>query len=190
MKTYAEPTVVLISSRVDESVDQHLDSENFSRNRGDNESSFSRLWMRTCDNDNLGQFRLPYILDMRPSNEFSYESGLRKLVDLQIEISEENRTSFVVPGDEDPYESYKNGLEPGFSHRQGNLLQLSSVVDLESRLSIGCAGALLSYIQRRRAVIHLPGDAGAVNTFKIASIEMFNLNGVMYELSFPQFWQL
>ena len=116
---------------------------------------------------------------MRPSNEFSYEGGLRKLVDLQIEISRDTRTSFVVPGDEDPYESYRNGLEPGFSHRQGNFLQLSSVIDLESRLSVSCAGALLSYIQRRRAVLHLPGDADAANTFRISSIEMFNPSGFM-----------
>ena len=41
MKTYAQPTVVLISSRVDESVDAHLDPEGRSRNTGDNDSSYS-----------------------------------------------------------------------------------------------------------------------------------------------------
>ena len=131
----------------------------------------------------IGPFRLPYILDVRPSNEFSYEGGLRKLVELQVETSRNAKTDFVVPGDEDPYESYRNGLDPGFSHRQGNLLQLSSIIDLESRLSVSCAGALLSYIQRRRAVLHLPGDPDAVNTFRITSIEMFNLAGIMFVAS-------
>ena len=136
--------------------------------------------VRLCtDTDDQGHLHEPHILDVRPSNEFSYEAGIRKLVDLRIEYSSGDTISFVVPGDEDPYESYRNGLEPGFSHRQGNLLQLSSVIDVESRLSVSCAGAVLSYIQRRRAVLHLPGDPDAVNSFKISSIEMFSLEGVM-----------
>ena len=40
VKTFAQPTVVLISSRVDESVDQHLDPEGRSRNTGDNDGLY------------------------------------------------------------------------------------------------------------------------------------------------------
>ncbi|KAI4142752.1 MAG: hypothetical protein LQ340_007241 [Diploschistes diacapsis] len=82
---------IIDTRAIDESVDEHLDPERNNRNGGNIDS----------------QFRLPYILDIRPSNEFSYEGGLRKLVDLQTENSQENRTSFVVPGDEDPHESYR-----------------------------------------------------------------------------------
>ena len=170
---------MILSSRIDESVDKHLDPERHTRRSRDSDSKFSTPPIILTNVALTGQFRLPYIIDVRPSNEFSYEGGLRKLVDIQVEIAQEGRTSFIVPGDEDPYESYRYGMDPGFSHRQGNLLQLSSAIDLESRLSVSCAGALLSYIQRRRAVIHLPGDPNAANTFRITSIEMFNLDGIM-----------
>ena len=127
----------------------------------------------------LAQFQSPYILDTRPSNEFQYEGGLRRLIDLELEDTRNNTVAFIVPGNENPYEGYQMGLEPGFSSRHGSLLQLSSIIDIESRLSVGCVGALLSYIQRRRSVLHLPGDPNAANTFRVSSIEMFALDGVM-----------
>ena len=51
---------------------------------------------------------------------------------------------------------------------------------MESRLTIGCAGALLTYIGRRKAVEYLPSDADASSLFRIATVEMFNLQGTMY----------
>ena len=134
MKAYAEPTVILISSRLDESVDQYLNPET---RRGDGDDSDSTHFLSFLGTvaDDPGHLHQPYILDVRPSNEFGYEAG--------------------------------------------NLLQLSSVIDVESRLSVSCAGAVLSYIQCRRAVLCLPGDPDAINSFKISSIEMFSLEGVM-----------
>lgn len=69
----------------------------------------------------------------------------------------------------------------GYNSRKGKLLHLSSMVDLESRLSVGCAGAVLSCLQRRKAVNHLITAADdAPSIFKISTISMFNLDRTMY----------
>lgn len=45
---------------------------------------------------------------------------------------------------------------------------------------VGCAGALLSYLQRRRAAAHLPGDDAAWMMFRITRLEMFSLRETMF----------
>ena len=87
--------------------------------------------------------------------------------------------SFIVPGENDSYEDYGQGYGAGFTSRQGKLLRLSGLIDLESRLSVGCAGAVLTYLQRRRSVQYLPGDADASMAFRITTIEVFSLDGFM-----------
>ena len=69
----------------------------------------------------------------------------------------------------------------GYNGRKGKLLHLSSMVDLESRLSVGCAGAVLTHLQRRKAVNHLITSADdAPSMFKISTISVFNLDRTMY----------
>lgn len=125
------------------------------------------------------QFRLPYILEIRPSPEFAYETGKRKLVDIQPVIDARPKMSFITPGEGDSYDGL-DYLEAGFTNRQGKILQLSGRVDLESRLSVGCAGAVITYLARKRAATYLPGDVDAHQAFRISTIETFSLKGVMY----------
>lgn len=68
----------------------------------------------------------------------------------------------------------------GYNGRKGKLLHLSSTVDLESRLSVGCAGAVLTCLQRRKAVNHLLAADDAQSIFKISGISMFSLDSTMY----------
>ena len=79
----------------------------------------------------------------------------------------------------DTFGDYDDGNEVGCTSRQGRLLRLSAWIDMESRLTVGCAGALLTYIGRRKAVEYLPNDADAVDSFRISTIEMFSLKGQM-----------
>lgn len=88
--------------------------------------------------------------------------------------------SFVTPGFDDAYETYREGNEAGFSGRQGKFLRLSAWIDVESSITIGCAGALLTYIGRRKAVEYLPNGAAVSTLFGISSVEMFNLKDMMY----------
>lgn len=59
-------------------------------------------------------------------------------------------------------------------------MRLAGWIDLESRLSVGCAGAILSYLHRRRAVDFLPGDRAAASAFPVRSIEMFTLGARLF----------
>ena len=54
------------------------------------------------------------------------------------------------------------------------------MIDMESRLTIGCAGALITYIKRRQAVEHQPNDTDAVEIYRISTVEMFSLKAMMY----------
>ena len=87
--------------------------------------------------------------------------------------------TFVTPGMNDAIGDYEDGNEVGCTSRQGRLLRLSAWIDMESRLSVRCAGALLTYIGRRKAVEYLPNDADAIESFRISTLEMFSLKGQM-----------
>lgn len=124
------------------------------------------------------QLGLPYTLETRPSSEFSYDGGKSKLANLRSSANAEAQAALKTPGDIDTYDKY-SGDKVNCTGHQGNLLKLSAKIDLESRLTIGCAGAVLTYLQRKRAVHYLPGDEDANSAFRISAIAMFNLNGFM-----------
>ncbi len=119
------------------------------------------------------------MLEFRPSPEFNYEVGKNKLINLQPFVDGSPEVSFITPGNDDHYDDYSNGTGTGYTGRQGQLLRLSASIDMESRLTIGCAGALLTYVARRKAVEYLPGDIDANKSFRISTIEMFSLKGMM-----------
>jgi hypothetical protein len=49
----------------------------------------------------------------------------------------------------------------------------------DSFLKVGCAGAVLTYLQRRKAIEYLPGDEAANGVFRVRTIEMFSLKDTM-----------
>ena len=114
--------------------------------------------------------------------EFNYEAGKRKLVDIRTLRQERPLADFVVPGEDTSHEQYGDSYEVGFTRHQGKLLRLSGWIDLESQTSVGCAGAVLTYLQRRRTVQYLPGDEEASRSFRISVIELFTLDGIMWFL--------
>lgn len=139
------------------------------------------------------QFRLPFVLDVRPASEFHYDAAKIKLASLRLQQNEGPRVTFVIPGDVVAGEGF--GEEDG-AGRQEQLLRLAGWIDIESRLTVshrindasttsnpciqvGCAGALLSYLQRGRANAYLPGDEAAHRMFRISTIEMFTLRDTM-----------
>ncbi|KAL8810476.1 MAG: hypothetical protein Q9200_002548 [Gallowayella weberi] len=116
----------------------------------------------------------------RPSPEFGYEAGKTKLGSIRLANKTAPGVAFFTPGDAESYEDYMESNEPDYTGRQGKLLRLSGIVDLESRLTVGCAGAVLTYLQRRRAVMYLPGDDAVNPAFFVSSVEMFSLSGIMF----------
>lgn len=125
----------------------------------------------------VNQFRLPYALEIRPSPEFGYEVGKNKLVNLRLGSDAELPVSFFTPGDTDSYDDQNGGKDIGYT---GRLLRLSGKIDIESRITIGCAGAVLTYLQRRKAADYLTGDTNANLVFRILTLETFSLGGFMY----------
>ena len=71
-----------------------------------------------------------------------------------------------------------NPEDMGFSLTEGRLLHMSSSVDMENPVTIGCAGAILNYLQRRRAAGASIGPLDD-SPFKIRCLEMFSLQDVM-----------
>ena len=128
------------------------------------------------------EFRTPYILELRPSAEFNYDAGKNKLAALRLLSDEGHHNTLITPDNNNssnPHGDYENQYDSSHSGRYGNLLRLSGRADLESRLTIGCCGAVLTYLSRRKAVQFLPGDRAADLAFRVLTIEMFNLHDTM-----------
>ena len=116
---------------------------------------------------------------MRPSPEFNYVSARTKLVNLHVKSSHGRDINYVTPGDVDNGLGYGDEYgEAGLGNR-GKLLRISAWIDLDSHVAIGCAGAILTYLQRRRSIDYLPGDEDAYIAFCVKSMEMFSLQGTM-----------
>ncbi|KAJ5147421.1 DNA mismatch repair protein MutS core [Penicillium atrosanguineum] len=152
-----KPTVILTPPRVDllNSQEQHLGQDNDS-------SSY-----------------LPYQVDVRPSQEFTYANAENSLIALEVSSSHEERLRFFVPqNDLDGPEQETNPEEMGFTLHEGRFLHISSSVDMENPVTVGCAGAVLSYLQRRRAKTNI----GPIRTdpFRVRYLEMFNLQDTMW----------
>ncbi|KAL8631563.1 hypothetical protein Q9189_002669 [Teloschistes chrysophthalmus] len=126
------------------------------------------------------EFAAPYLLEVRPSPEFGYEAGKAKLCNLRLSSDDAPFVAFVTPGDAESYQEYEGGHEPGHNGHHGKLLRLAGHIDFESRLTVGCAGAVLTYLQRKKAVVYLPDDAEANLAFRVSAVETFNLTGVMF----------
>lgn len=124
--------------------------------------------------------RLPYLLECRPSGDFGYQSARDKLVDLQIGQRDGPAVTYVVPGDVLARDDQYLADDDGSAGQQAQLLRLSGWINMESRLSVGCIGALLSYLQRRRSTTYLPLDPNAGSMFRINTIEMFSMAGTMF----------
>jgi DNA mismatch repair protein MSH5 len=168
VKLFIDPAVVLISTKCSEELINQLDPE-MANGRG------SIAGERNSDTT-----RLPYLLECRPNAEFGYQASRKKLVNLRIGQHDGPRVTFVVPGDILPQAGSRVVGEDDHADRQGQILRLSGWINLDSSLTVGCAGAVLSYIQRRRATAYLPGDGEASGMFRVDTIEMFSLSESMF----------
>lgn len=168
MKLFIDPTVLIVSTRCNEELLNRLDPEMINA-RGS-----------VAGERNGDTTRLPYLLECRPNAEFGYDTSRKKLVNLRIGQRDGPRVTFVVPGDILPQTGSRAADDYENPDRQGQLLRLSGWVNLDSRLTVGCAGAVLSYIQRRRATSYLPGDGDASGMFRVGTIEMFSLSESMF----------
>ncbi|KAK7737430.1 hypothetical protein SLS53_006503 [Cytospora paraplurivora] len=176
---HVEPTTVLVSIRGPDDLVAFLElgAQDFKGNRNEEGRSPDPLSYFTSLNWFPGSIRGAHILRTLSSVEFNYESAKSHLMNLDIDsLSPQTMHFNTVAGDEVEGAADVNGP------RQGKLMRLATWIDLDSRISeqIGCAGAVLSDIQRRKAAEYLPHDPDARFAFRVRSIEMFTLQNTMY----------
>lgn len=97
---------------------------------------------------------------------------------LDVASSHEDRVRFFVPhsGISGPEEVKPEDM--GFTLHEGRLLHMSSIIDMENSVTIGCAGAVLTHLQRRRATGMSAMQMG--NTaFRVRFLQMFSLCDTM-----------
>ncbi|OGM44275.1 DNA mismatch repair protein Msh5 [Aspergillus bombycis] len=154
-----KPTALLLSPRVD-----HLWSQNIDE----------------YEQGNSSQFYLPYQLDVRPSQEFSYLNAKNKLVALEISSEHEQRIRFLVPhnGLVDTEQMDTESLD--FTLQDGRFLHMPSSIDMENKVTIGCAGAVLTHLQRRRATVISASSDETSSYFQVRAVEMLGLRGTMF----------
>lgn len=163
MKLFIDPTVVLVPANCAPDIVEYLNRDMMSPNG--------------CFEDGVSfdQSHLPLMLECRPSSEFGYEASRNKLVNLRIGQRDGPWVTLTVPGDVVSHDRVHVHGDNDVSGRQGQLFRLSGWINVESKVTVGCAGAVLAYVQRRRAAAYLPGDSAADSFLRVETIEMFTL---------------
>lgn len=136
VRLYIEPTVVLVSNKIDDAVLDQFDQEARAgrSNASSSESGPRVLSLFRLTSHIVDQFSLSFLLELRPSNEFKYETAKSKIVDLKPADDNGPHITFVVPGDVVPIDHHSDEEESG--GRQGRLLRLASWIDIENRISV------------------------------------------------------
>jgi DNA mismatch repair protein MSH5 len=87
--------------------------------------------------------------------------------------------SFLVPGDSVGYDELAALNSYQSTGRQGKLLRISGCIDLDNKMSMGCVGAILTYLQRKRRSEYLQDDPDAQRAYQVTNMEMFSLKDTM-----------
>ncbi|KAH7218203.1 hypothetical protein ACKRZS_010468 [Fusarium odoratissimum] len=113
------------------------------------------------------------------SSEFSIETAHERLVSLDSQALSATGIVFSTGIEEDGSEESIPGLSQPESQafRQ---LRYGGCINMNSQVSVGCAGALLGDILRRRSAGFLPDGQVAGVLFRVVDIRMFSLNTYMY----------
>jgi len=112
------------------------------------------------------EYATPYHISIRPTGEFSYEAARNKLISIKIGQADGPILTLQTPGDINDITTDQQ--------RRGNLLRLAGWVNVDSRIGVGCSGAVLTYLQRKQAATSLANKAVSV-----AHIEMWSMNDTM-----------
>ncbi|KAG0641233.1 muts domain V-domain-containing protein [Tuber brumale] len=143
LKFQIKPTVLLIASRFNETLETTLNPEY------------------------KDEYATPYHISIRPTGEFSYEAARNKLISIKIGQADGPILTLQTPGDIHDIATDQK--------RRGNLLRLAGWVSVDSRISVGCSGAVLTYLQRKLAAASLTDKVVSV-----ANLEMWSMNDTMF----------
>ncbi|KAK9384476.1 muts domain V-domain-containing protein [Lipomyces mesembrius] len=144
-----KPTIVLLPARIEESIEEILKAKS---DEG---------------------FRV----EIRPSNEFSHTAAINRILSLKLgRVQDDLAMQFVTPDDNIDEMALPAGA---ILTSKSAYLDLSSRINLEKEISIGCAGAVISFSQKLMAL-----EDGLVNhndaPLRINEIETFKMNEIMF----------
>ncbi|KAK9428498.1 muts domain V-domain-containing protein [Lipomyces doorenjongii] len=144
-----KPTIVLLPARIEESIEEILKAKS---DEG---------------------FRV----EIRPSNEFSHTAAINRILSLKLgRVQDDLAMQFVTPDDNIDDMALPAGARLA---SKSAFLDLSSRINLEKEISIGCAGAVISFSQKLMAL-----EDGLVNhndaPLRINEIETFKMNEIMF----------
>ncbi|KAK8019771.1 hypothetical protein PG990_004909 [Apiospora arundinis] len=118
-----------------------------------------------------------YILRTLKSVDFRYDSGVDRLLGVQTQVSASHN---MRHGSIYNQRLDQEDLDDQHGHTQEMHMRLGTVINLESRLSIGCASAVLGDLHRRKTTQYLPNDPDALVAFSVKTIAMFTLFDSMF----------
>lgn len=118
---------------------------------------------RFDDNEGSGGEQGSYILRNIVSAHFDYEAGKEALAKVDLEPFHPDPVDVLLPEEE-----HAQCIGSALHNR---LMRLAETINLDSFLSIGCAGAVLHDLERRRAAVDPSSEEGGV-AFRVTSIKM------------------
>jgi DNA mismatch repair protein MSH5 len=129
LKVHIQPTTILISTRSEEKLEEHLSKDARGIERGGEASKleFSASYIFS-DRHPLDDIFGAYVLDARPSPEFSSEGAKSKLVGLDLAADNGLNIAFTTPGDA--------MIGDASMGRQGRLMRLAGWIDLDSEVTV------------------------------------------------------
>ncbi|BFZ65463.1 chaperone ATPase hsp78 [Saitoella coloradoensis] len=155
LRFHVQPSTILLSSRMDESLLDKLEGLAAPANPAPSSSSESA----TPGTESTG-----FALDIRPATEFAYQTARSRLISLRVGTEEGPRIDFA-------------GAEEGNGQREG-LMRLAGWVDVDSKVTVGCVGAVIAYFARRRLIGGIHGDDEFARV-SVNAISMFSMNDYM-----------
>ncbi|KAL5041643.1 hypothetical protein BDW71DRAFT_217621 [Aspergillus fruticulosus] len=102
--------------------------------------------------ENSARPYLPYQLDVRLFQEFNHSNAKRKLIALVILSKHEERFKFLVPHNRLVHADKLDAENLDFTLEEGRNLHMASFFDLENKVTLGCADAILTYLQRQSLI--------------------------------------
>ncbi|KAL1862522.1 hypothetical protein VTK73DRAFT_6755 [Phialemonium thermophilum] len=155
----AQPTTVIVTNREPESLMDYLESGS------PGESGYPA--------DATGRSLLRIV---GPS-EFNYDAARDRLLHLDLELCVPLSTVVGSATKDDLGTDTEGGVHGCV---QSRMLRLAARIDLDSRLSIGCAGAVLNELQRRAATQDLPGESDAPLDFRVRKMDMISWSDALF----------
>ncbi|KAF9141882.1 MutS protein msh5 [Mortierella sp. GBA39] len=115
-------------------------------------------------------------LEIRPGGEFSYQLAKTKLISIvmQFKQSEQASTASVTPGSS---HAFHGSADIDESAQRDAQIQLLNLIDLESNESVGCAGAVISFLSRNGIAHRSTRDGRSTMAVSVAA---FTLDSFMY----------